>query len=73
VEKLAMDKHSSLLRKFINYGRKRFYSRGLTKFAFLGQSFVSYLPSIGLENKKPLTVTQNKLERLSLQLFYGLA
>ncbi len=61
--------NTSLLRKFINYGRKRFYSIGLTKFAFLGQSFVSYRPSIGLGNKKSLTVTQNKLERLSLLRF----
>jgi hypothetical protein len=68
-----MDKHSSLLQKIINYSRKRLYSIGLTKFAFLGQSFVFYRPSIGLGNKKSLTETQNKLERLSLQLFYGQA
>jgi hypothetical protein len=26
VEKLASDKHSSLLQKSVNYGRKKFYS-----------------------------------------------
>jgi hypothetical protein len=28
LEKLAMDKHSSLLRNFVNYGRKKFYNIG---------------------------------------------
>jgi hypothetical protein len=28
LEKLAMDKHSSLLRNFVNYGRKKFYNNG---------------------------------------------
>jgi len=27
-KKLAKDKHSSLLQKFINYGNKKFYSTG---------------------------------------------
>jgi len=26
MEKLAKDKHSSLLRMFVNYGRKKFYN-----------------------------------------------
>ncbi len=29
VIRLARDKHSSLLRKSVNYGRKKFYSTGL--------------------------------------------
>jgi hypothetical protein len=29
LERLARDKHSSLLRKYVNYGRKKFYSTGL--------------------------------------------
>jgi hypothetical protein len=28
LERLARDKHSSLLRKSVNYGRKKFYSTG---------------------------------------------
>ena len=28
LEELAKDKHSSLLRKFVNYGRKKFYNTG---------------------------------------------
>ncbi len=28
LEKLARDKHSSLLRKYLNYGRNKFYSTG---------------------------------------------
>jgi len=28
LERLARDKHSSLLRKFVNYYRKKFYSTG---------------------------------------------
>ena len=28
LERLAKDKHSSLLRKSVNYGRKKFYSKG---------------------------------------------
>ncbi len=28
LERLARDKHSRLLRKFINYGRKKFYNYG---------------------------------------------
>jgi hypothetical protein len=28
LERLAMDKHSSLLRTFVNYGRKKFYNIG---------------------------------------------
>ncbi len=28
LERLALDKHSSLLRKFVNYGRKKFYNIG---------------------------------------------
>ncbi len=28
LEELAKDKHSSLLRKFVNYGRKKFYNIG---------------------------------------------
>jgi hypothetical protein len=30
LERLARDKHSSLLRKSVNYGRKKFYSTGAT-------------------------------------------
>jgi hypothetical protein len=29
LERLARDKHSSLLRKFLNYGRKKFYNLAL--------------------------------------------
>ncbi len=28
LERLARDKHSSLLRKFVNYGQKKFYNIG---------------------------------------------
>jgi len=28
LERLARDKHSSLLRKYVNYGSKKFYSTG---------------------------------------------
>jgi hypothetical protein len=28
LHKAAVDKHSSLLQKFVNYGRKKFYSTG---------------------------------------------
>jgi hypothetical protein len=28
LERLARDKHSSLLRKYVNYGNKKFYSAG---------------------------------------------
>jgi hypothetical protein len=28
IDKLARDKHSSLLQKFLNYGRKKFYNIG---------------------------------------------
>jgi hypothetical protein len=34
LEKLARDKHSSLLRKSVNYGRNKFYSTG-PKMAFI--------------------------------------
>jgi hypothetical protein len=32
LERLARDKHSSLLRKSVNYGRKKFYSTGPGRF-----------------------------------------
>ncbi len=35
LERLATDKHSSLLRKFVNYGRKKFYTINSFHFRFL--------------------------------------
>ncbi len=53
LENLARDKHSSLLRNFINYGRKKFYSIGTryksTKhFSFVTKDCIKYVYSVQL-------------------------
>jgi hypothetical protein len=42
LERLAMDKHSSLLRKFVNYGQEKFHNIGprCKQFSRYGLSFV---------------------------------
>jgi hypothetical protein len=69
LEKLALGKHSSLLQKFVNYGRKKFYNIGPR--SWFGKSLLQKPESklfVVLKNLSPMSLNssfgQNKLERL---------
>jgi hypothetical protein len=53
LESLVKDKHSSLLRKSVNYGRKKFYNNGPSTFVIdrqsisLSQTFLSHVSKFG--------------------------
>ena len=52
LERLATDKHSSLLRKFVNYGHKKFYSIGpAVRFeSLLVERSTNYATPLGIQN-----------------------
>ena len=75
MERLARDKHSSLLQKFVNYGQKKFYNIGprctsLTAKAKKAKEDIEILKKkLAAERKKTSFPSQpahwtNKLERL---------
>jgi hypothetical protein len=53
-----MDKHSSLLRKFVNYGRKKFYSIGPWR-AFKMSSFIESTKPDAIEENLSILFQQN--------------
>jgi hypothetical protein len=56
LERLARDKHSSLLRRFINYDRKQFYNIGrmhlLKKFCYINTTRATWVGSFSKFSKK---------------------
>jgi hypothetical protein len=62
LEKLARDKHSSVLPKFVNYGRKKFYNIGPRPEEFWICNCVTYPVLEGMPNN--ILISQRPVETL---------
>ncbi len=63
-----MDKHSSLFRKFVNYGRKMFYSTGPWIPPWAHQQFIDFIPVVVAAAVCVFATTRSTCKRSLIQV-----